>query len=192
MSHAIALLPIDVQQGFDLPPWGPRHDPGLAVNGRRLIEAWRVAGAPIFHVRHDSVNANSPLRPGQPGNAFRPGFEPLADEPLVTKSVNCAFIGTDLEDRLRAAGVDTVVMFGVSTDMCVSTTARIASNLGFRTIVVSDACWAFDLPDSRGGTIPAETVHSVHLATIAFEFGEVSDTKTILTKLLGGKPAINA
>ena len=108
-------------------------------------------GRPIIHVRHDSVQPGSTLAPGTPGNAFRPGFEPLDGEPLVTKSVNAAFIGTDLAFRLKRLGAKHVVTFGISTDMCVSTTVRTGANLGWDMILVPDACDCFDLPDGQGG-----------------------------------------
>lgn len=170
------LLPIDMQQAFDHAPWPRRWNRNLDRNGLALLAAWRAAGRPVIHVRHDSVQEGSTLRPGQPGNAHRPGFEPAAGEALVTKSVNAAFIGTDLDLRLRRLGADTIVAFGVSTDMCVSTTARVGANLGYRVIVVGDACDCFDLPDGEGGTIPAETVHRTHLATLGFEFATVVPT----------------
>ena len=69
-------------------------------------------------------------------------------------------------------------VFGVSTDMCVSTTVRVGANLGYRVIVVGDACDCFDLPDGEGGTIPAETVHRTHLATLGFEFATVVPAAT--------------
>lgn len=172
------LLPIDMQQAFDHAPWPRRWNQDLDRNGIALLAAWRAAGRPIIHVRHDSVQDGSTLRPGQPGNEFRPGFEPAAGEALVTKSVNAAFIGTDLDLRLRRLKADTIVVFGVSTDMCVSTTVRVGSNLGHRVIVVGDACDCFDLPDGEGGTIPAETVHRTHLATLAYEFATVVQTAT--------------
>ena len=107
---------------------------------------------------------------GQPGNCHRPGFEPQADEPLVTKSVNSAFIGTDLDLRLRRLGARHVVVFGLVTDMCVSTTIRTGANMGWDMILVPDACDCFDLPDSKGRTIRAEDVHAAHVATLGYEF----------------------
>ena len=118
-----ALIPIDVQRGFDYPPWGRRDNTQMERHGRALLDAWRSAGWPLIHVRHDSVVPGSSLSPAHPGNAFRDGFEPLPGEPLVSKSVNAAFIGTDLDLRLRRLGVDCLVLFGISTDMCVSTTS---------------------------------------------------------------------
>jgi len=183
---AAALIPIDVQRGFDFPPWGRRNNPAMEANGRRLLAAWRASGLPLIHVRHDSVQADSTLHPTHPGNAFREGFEPLPGEALVSKSVNAAFIGTDLDLRLRRLGVDTVVLFGVSTDMCVSTTARVAANLGYRVLVVADACFCFELVDAAGERIDADAVSRAHLATLHAEFAEVLDSEALLTRLRGG------
>jgi nicotinamidase-related amidase len=170
------LLPIDMQQAFDTPPWPRRWNRDVDANGLALLDAWRDAGRPIIHVRHDSVQPGSTLAPGTPGNRFRPGFEPLGDEPLVTKSVNSAFIGTDLDLRLKRLGAKHVVAFGISTDMCVSTTVRTGANLGWDMVLVPDACDCFDLPDGHGGSISAEEVQRAHVATLAFEFCRTAAT----------------
>jgi nicotinamidase-related amidase len=177
-----ALIPIDMQQGFELDP-ARSNNPSLETNGLQLLSAWRGAGLPLIHVRHDSIKPGSPFAPGQPGNALRPGFEPQGAEPLVTKSVNAAFIGTDLDLRLRRLGVEQVVLFGLVTDMCVSTTARVAANLGYRTVVVGDACATFALPDADGRLIAAEQIHRAHLATLRAEFAQVVDTDTVVAAL---------
>jgi len=177
------LIPVDVQCGFDLPPWPPRNNPSMEANGLRLLDAWRRAGLPLVHLRHDSVMEGSVLAPDHPGNAHRPGFVPLEGEAMVTKSVNAAFIGTDLDLRLRRQGIDTVVLFGISTDMCVSTTARVSANLGYRTIVVGDACACFDLKDADGSVIAADDIHRAHLATLRAEFAQVVDTDEVIAAL---------
>lgn len=177
------LLPIDMQRAFDGAPWPRRWNDKVDANGLALLAAWRAAGRPLVHVRHDSVHPGGGLFPGSPGNRFREGFGPQGDEALVTKSVNSAFIGTDLDLRLRRLGVDTVVAFGISTDMCVSTTVRMGANMGWRMILVGDACDCFDLPDGQGGIVRAEDVHRAHLATLGFEFATVTDTASILAAL---------
>ncbi|HVL78057.1 MAG TPA: isochorismatase family protein, partial [Sphingomicrobium sp.] len=102
--------------------------------------------------------------------AFRPEFGPREDEALVSKSVNSAFIGTDLDLRLRRLQARHIFVFGISTDMCVSTTIRTGANMGWDMILVPDACDCFDLPGPDGRTIRAEEVHAVHVATLAYEF----------------------
>ena len=164
------LLPIDMQQGFDEPSWPRRWNKQMNANGLALLDEWRAAGRPIIHVRHDSVEPGSTLTPGTPGNDFRPGFGPQGNEPLITKSVNSAFIGTDLDLRLKRLGAKHVIAFGISTDQCVSTTIRTGVNMGWDMILVPDACDCFDLPDGQVGTISAEEVQRAHVATLAFEF----------------------
>ena len=173
-----ALVPIDIQQGFDHPGWPARNNPGMEANGLALLAAWRASGLLLIHVRHDSIQPESTLHPSHPGNAFRPGFEPREGEAVVSKSVNAALIGTDLDLRLRRLGVSTIVLFGISTDMCVSTTARVAANLGYRVVVVGDACACFALEG-----IAADDIHRAHLATLRYEFAQVVDTADIVAAL---------
>lgn len=186
------LLPVDMQQAFDLPSWPRRWNEAVDRNGLALIEAWRARGLPIIHVRHDSVTPGSTLAPGQPGNAFRPGFGPQGGEALVTKGVNSAFIGTDLDLRLKRLGVRKVVVFGITTDMCVSTTVRTGANLGYDMVLVEDACDCFDLPDGAGGTIPARESHRIHVATLRFEFAEVVATREVLAGMAAADKATAA
>lgn len=183
IPQSAVLLPIDMQRGFDRHPAETRANPAVDRNALALIGAWRASGRTVIHVRHDSVEPDSVLRPGELGHYFRPGFDPFDGEAVVAKSVNAAFIGTDLDLRLRRLGAELVVAFGFQTDMCVSTTVRVGANLGWRMMMVGDACDCFDLPDGAGGTIPAATVHAAHLATIRAEFAEVVDAETVIRAL---------
>jgi nicotinamidase-related amidase len=176
LSGAV-LLPIDMQRAIDWPGRPRRGNPALDDNGLRLLASWRAKGLPIIHVRHDSVEAESLFRPDHPGNALRPGFEPRAGGALVVKSVSSAFIGTDLDLRLRRLGAKRVVCFGWATDMCVSTTIRTGANMGWEMVMVADACDCMELPDAiGGGMIPAGEIHRVHVATLAAEFCQVVRT----------------
>jgi len=175
-----ALIAIDVQRGFDADSWGTRNNPEMEANGRILLAAWRASGRPVVHTRHDSTSPSSPLAPNQPGNGFKAGFEPWSGELIVPKTVNSAFIGTDLEAWLRRAGVRQLVLFGIATDMCVSTTARMGANLGFEVIVAGDACHTWGQADPGGGFIDADTIHRANLATLNTEFGRVLPTATLI------------
>lgn len=175
-----ALLVIDVQNAIDDPKWGPRNNPGAEANIAGLIQAWRDSGRAIFHVRHDSTFPDSPYRPGQPGNEFKEEARPRDGEAVVAKRTNSAFIGTDLEARLRRGGHRTLVVAGVLTHNSVEATVRMAGNLGFDTIVVSDATWATDKTDLRGKRWPAEDVHALSLANMHGEYATVLDTASVL------------
>jgi len=128
-----ALLIIDVQKAIDHASWGERNNPQAERNIARLLQAWRAAGRPIYYIRHDSTEPASHYRPGQPGNDFKPEVAPAAGEAVIAKRTNSAFIGTDLESRLRAAGHTTLVVAGVITNNSVEATVRMAGNLGFAT-----------------------------------------------------------
>lgn len=180
LSAQPALIIIDVQQGFADPGWGRRNNPDAESNIVKLLGTWRDAGQPVYHVQHLSREPNSPLRPGQPGVEIQPEVAPVAGEPLIQKRVNSAFIGTDLEQQLRDAGIDTVVIVGLTTNHCVSTTARMAGNLGFTTYVVADATAAFDRAGHDGRVYTAEKIHAISLANLHEEFATVVTTSDLL------------
>jgi nicotinamidase-related amidase len=142
-----------------------------------------MAGLPVVHVRHMSTDPCSPLRPGQPGNGFKPETAPVAGEAVIEKCVNSAFIGTSLETDLRRAGCRGVVIVGLTTNHCVSTTARMAGNLGFVTWVVSDATAAFDRVGPDGHEHRAEQIHAIALSDLHGEFATVVDTAAVVAAL---------
>ncbi|MGB5247124.1 MAG: cysteine hydrolase family protein, partial [Woeseia sp.] len=139
-----ALLLIDVQKAFHDPSWGVRNNPDAVKNMARLLSAWRDAQRPIIHVKHNSTSPNSTLRPGLPGNDFMDEVAPRDGEAQFEKSVNSAFIGTTLETYLRSHAIESLVIVGLTTDHCVSTTTRMAGNLGFAVTLVADATATFD------------------------------------------------
>ena len=124
-----SLLVIDVQKGFDDPSWGNRNNPEAESNIAVLISKWRKHKLPIIHIRHCSVEPNSPLRPELPGNEFKDEALPSPGEMQFSKSVNSAFIGTGLEKFLKEHDISSLVIVGLTTDHCISTTTRMAANL---------------------------------------------------------------
>ncbi|MGA3110335.1 MAG: isochorismatase family protein, partial [Candidatus Bathyarchaeia archaeon] len=94
----------------------------------------------------------SPLRPGTTGNEIKEIVAPSNEEPIITKTVNSAFIGTDLEAQLKGKNIETLVVVGMTTDHCVSTTARMAGNMGFEVYVVSDATPHSTVQDQTGNS----------------------------------------
>jgi nicotinamidase-related amidase len=183
LPQSTALIVIDVQQAFLDPSWGERNNPEAESNVARLLAAWRDSGRPIRHIVHDSVEPNSLLRPDSPGNAIQVLAAPKPSEAVYRKHVNSAFIGTNLERDLRQDGIDTLVIVGLTTNHCVSTTARMAGNFGFRTFVVSDATASFARPALDGTRRPAEAVHSAALSDLHQEFATVVDTSEILKRV---------
>lgn len=177
------LLLVDVQQGFDEPSWGARNQPDAEHVMHDLLAHWRRTRLPVVHVRHASTNPHSTLHPTHPGFAFKDEVRPAEDEKVIEKSVNSAFIGTDLEQHLHAIGADTLVVVGLTTDHCVSTTVRMAANLGFRTFVVADATATFDRSGPDGRHFPAELLHDTALASLHDEFATVVRGQELIRSL---------
>ena len=179
------LLLIDLQQAIDHPSWGVRNNPCAEDHVRRLLRHWRDRGWPVWHVRHDSTDPSSHYKPGQPGNDFKPEALPIAGEIVIAKQTNSAFIGTDLERRLRTNGHQDIVIAGVITNNSVEATVRMAGNLGFNTYLVADACFTFARHDWDGRFRNAEAVHAMSLANLDGEYCVVISTGS----LLGGSAA---
>ena len=181
MNVDTALLFIDWQRGFvELAERLERNNPQAEENAARLLAHWRARGWPVVHVRHNSRDETSPLREGWPGFAFRDFAEPADGEPVFVKRVHSAFIGTGLKAFLRERGIGRLVISGVRTDHCVSTTARMAHDLGFQVLVAGDACHTFACKAPNGRIIDAQTVHDVNLASLHGEFGRVVETAAVI------------
>jgi nicotinamidase-related amidase len=185
-----ALLIVDVQKGLAQPSLGQRNNPRAETQMASLLAAWREQQAPVIHIRHCSTEADSPLRPELPGNAFKEEVLPAAGEKVFEKTVNSAFIGTGLEKYLRGAGISRLVVVGLTTDHCVSATTRMASDLGFDVTLVSDATAAFERTGYDGIHYSAEDIHRVNLVSLDGEFCAVRSTADILGEII--QPATGA
>ncbi len=192
LDRNTALIVVDLQIGFDDPNWGARNNPGAETRVAVLLDAWRTAGAPVLHVHHRSTGLAGSFRPGTRGSEPKPEAVPRAGELVLEKRVNSAFIGTGLETHLRRSGVVAVVVVGLTTNHCISTTVRMAGNLGFETYVVADATATFDRAGADGRLRPAEEVHNAALGDLQDEFAEVVDTKSTLAALTASVAAPTA
>jgi nicotinamidase-related amidase len=167
------LIAVDIQKGFKDSYWGRRNNPDAELHMVRLFDEARARGIPIFHVQHLSLNRDSPLHPESPGSAFFNFSCPRPYESVFQKHVNSAFIGTDLEAALKKARITRVFIMGFTSDHCVSTTVRMAANLGFQVYVNADAVCTFDRKTYLGEIIPAEQIHQSALASLHEEFATV-------------------
>ena len=177
-----ALLIVDVQVGFDDPKWGQRNNPHAEENIHLLLQHWRQSNRPIVHIQHLSTEPDSPLKPDRSGCEFKELTRPRQGEPVIQKRVNSAFIGTKLEQYLRDRPINSLVIVGLTTNHCISTTVRMASNLGFQTFVVSDATATFNRKGLNGKLYSATEIHDVSLASLHQEFATVIATKELLLK----------
>ena len=180
-----ALIVIDVQKAFDA--WEAsgkrRNNPEAVTQIARLLGAFRAKGAPIFHIRHAGTSPSSSFWRDGVGYAARAEASELPDEPVVVKSVNSAFIGTDLEVQLWDKGVRSLVIVGATTNHCVETTTRMAGNLGFAAKLVRDATWTFDRTGPDGDHHSAEDSHAMTLSNLSEEFAEIVTTSGVIERL---------
>ncbi|MFG2825555.1 cysteine hydrolase family protein [Kitasatospora sp. NPDC048365] len=156
-----ALVVIDVQESFrQLENWAAVSEPKIVEKVGRLVAAARAKGDLVVWVLH--------AEPGS-GDAFDPalgfvrpieGLEPAAGEPVVTKSSHNAFTTTNLQQLFTTEGVGEVVVSGIRTEQCCETTARVASDLGYRVVFVTDATATHPIPhrDAPAGRSLAEVL----------------------------------
>ncbi len=180
-----ALLLIDIQKGFeDIDYWGgERNNLNAEENMETLLTFWRANDLPIFHIKHCSTNPNSPLVKGKPGNNFMDFNIPNEYEPVIEKDVNSAFIGTNLKEQLQDKKINTVVIVGLTTDHCVSTTTRMAGNLGFTTYLIEDAVATFNKTGTNGQHYSAQLIHDTAIASLKDEFATILSTESMLDML---------
>jgi nicotinamidase-related amidase len=178
-----ALVLIDVQNVWDHPNWGRRNNPEAEANIARLLHAWRETKRPIYYFQHLESGPNTLFKLGTPEAEIREIVRPLPGEPILTKNVHSAFMGTDFEERLRAARITTLFLTGFMTNGCVETTARMAGDLDFHTFVISDGTATFDRKGPDGVLHLAEEVHAMSLVNLHRTFATIVTTDEVLSDL---------
>lgn len=219
LSLSTALILIDNQWGFSNPStiahWGyTRSNPQYESNIQALLSAFRAARSAsttlmeVIHVFHSSTSPDSPFHPSHPEGGIRPleFATPPSDgsEPVFWKTVNSSFIGTGLEAHVRERGFRQLIIAGLTTDHCVSTTTRMAANLGVvdyypdgpvrlradgthenelnvekgRIVLVDDATATF----GKAG-IDSETIHKISIASLDGEFADALATHVVVDAL---------
>lgn len=188
-----AVVVIDIQVDFASPDGalGAYVDmaavqPAVAA-AERLVDSARAAGAPVVFVglftsrRTDSPSWKERMRrrggnaddesalcrDGEVGSDFY-GPQPLPGEVIVKKTRYSGFVGTDLDARLKALGVDTLVVAGLTTECCVDSTVRDAFSLDYHVFVAADACAAYEAD-----------IHAASLKVMELNSAILTDTAAI-------------
>jgi nicotinamidase-related amidase len=176
-----ALLLVDIQ--LDYFPGGafPLVEPeAAAAAARAVLDSFREAGEPVVHIFHVSTGPDATFFvPDTPGIGIHPLVAPLGDEIVLEKHKPNSFIGTGLQQLLVNRGVTELVIVGMMSSMCIDSTTRAASELGFDVTVVEDACAAPDL--TFGDTVvPGATVHASFMAALDGSFATVLSSGEML------------
>jgi len=177
-----ALILIDFQKGFDKGEYvnRNRNNKDAEKKASLILNKWRALNLPVFHVIHSSQDLNSNFHESHPGFEIKDEVKPIRGEAVIIKNVHSAFIGTDLKERLHKQGINTLVIIGMTTNHCVSTSTRMAGDFGFDTLLVSDATAAFDTIGINGEKFSSEIIHQTTLANLHHDFAQVIDTKKLL------------
>lgn len=177
------LYLVDLQQGFqETSHWGgKRNNPNCEENCLKILSKFRNEQRPIIHIKHCSTSLNSPLHPSKPGNQFIESLKPLQNEDVIEKNVNSGFIGTNLK-RLQDNKYKSIniLVVGLTTNHCISTTVRMGSNFGYNIYLVNDACATFERMDFDGKVWTPDDIHSVSICSLKDEFATILNTNDIL------------
>lgn len=175
-----AILIVDLQNEYW--PSGNLSLQGIeaaAANAARVMDHARAKGDLIVNIRHEMPGGPF-FVPGNTGSEINDAVRPAPGEPVITKNYPNSFRDTGLSDLLKEKGIKEVVVVGAMSHMCVDATVRAANDLGYKTATIHDACATLDL-DFNGITVPAAQVHAALMSALAFGYGEVISTDTLLT-----------
>src|SRR5215467_9664724 len=173
-----ALVLIDIQNDyFPGGKWPLSGIEAAADNAAKLLAAARAAGDLVVHVRHEFPTADAPFfAPGSDGAKIHPKVKNREGEPVVLKHHVNAFRETDLKALLDRHGVEEVVICGAMSHMCVDAGTRAAGDLGYRCVVVHDACATRD-QEFEGTVVPAAQVHAAFMAALGFGYARLVSTE---------------
>ena len=147
--------------------------PALESAARVLARA-RAAGTPVIHVAHRGA-AGGLFNADGPGGAIAALVAPRDGEPVIGKKLPNAFAGTALAETLTGLGRKQLILVGFMTHMCVSSTARAALDLGYRSTILSGATATRDLPAPGGGVMAAAELQRASLAALADRFAIIAE-----------------
>ena len=200
-----ALLAVDLQNAFLLPGSPLAAPEGLAILPafNRLIAAARRAGVPVIftatiHDPREPPNRMDDLFParhkagglmrGSAAQQIHPEVDRRDADLLVEKPRYSAFWRTDLDATLRSMNVDTLLIGGVWSNVCVESTARDAFFREYKVVYLADCTATGDLPDTGYGRVSAADAHRATLADIAWHIGEVAYSQDVAARLLAHRP----
>lgn len=172
-----ALVVIDIQNDYF--PNGKYELAGMekaAVNASKVIEAARAKGDRVIHVQHIFQSQDAPFfTPGSEGIEINAAVTPREGETVVVKNFPNPFLKTQLKEILDEDGIEEVVVVGAMSHMCIDATTRAASDYGYKTTVVQDACATRDL-EFGGVIVPAASVHAAMMSALGFAYATIIDT----------------
>lgn len=149
-------------------------------NSQKLVSYAHQKGMPVYFVRHIAPKDSPLFAEGSIYAKFHQDLQPSARDAIITKATPSSFVGTDLDAQLKKKGIKKVIVIGLMTHMCISSTARDAVPLGYNAIIPEDATATRDLDDGQGGVVDHKALQRAALAGVADVFAEIMTTKDVM------------
>ncbi|HCM9253272.1 cysteine hydrolase family protein [Enterobacter cloacae] len=149
-------------------------------NSQKLVNYAHQKGMQVYFVRHIAPKDSPLFAEGSVYAQFHKDLQPSAQDTIITKATPSSFVGTDLDAQLKKKGIKTVIVIGLMTHMCISSTARDAVPLGYSVIIPEDATATRDLDDGQGGVVDHKTLQRAALAGVADVFAEIMTTEDVI------------
>ena len=168
-----ALLIIDVQNDYFPSGANELSHPFEAERRiRELIADSRAVGRPVIYIQHFNPPDDYFFLEGTKGAEISDRIRPEEGDKVIVKRYPNSFLETELDAYLKSLQIDTLIVCGMMTHMCVDTTVRAAMDYGYQVKLAADACATMDL-NLNGEIIPAETVHKAFIAALDGVFAEI-------------------
>lgn len=175
-----ALLVIDFQNEYFTGKMPIPDGAAALANTQKLIKYADSHKIPVYHVQHVAPAGSAVFAIDGETVKFHPGMQPRAQDIVLQKSTVSVFGSTDLDSRLKKAGIKDLIISGLMTHACVAGAARDAAPLGYNVIVASDASATRAITRVNGDTIDKDSLHKAALAEVEDTFGDVMTTAQIL------------
>jgi nicotinamidase-related amidase len=168
------LILVDIQNDYF--PGGSMELVGMRAAGQKakdLLAFFRDSQWPAFHIQHISAYKGATFfLPDTPGAEIHEDIKPRPEDEVIQKHYPNGFRETNLKQKLSGAGVQSVVICGAMSHMCIDATTRAAADLGYNCTVIHDACATRNL-EFGGKSIAAEQVHGAFMAALGSAYAKV-------------------
>ena len=176
-----ALLIVDVQKDY-FPGGKMQLDGSIEASERikKVLESFRKRKRTIIHIQHIATSKSATFfLPDTKGIEFHDNVIPQEDETIIQKHYPNSFRNTGLEKHCKDKGIDSLVIVGMMTHMCIDTTTRAAYDLGYRCTVLEDCCATKSL-NFKNRVVDSKDVQTAYLAAIDGTFARVISSEEYL------------
>jgi nicotinamidase-related amidase len=184
MMSKIALIIVDLQKDyFQGGKWELEGTATAATKAAILLKNFRAKGLPVVHIRHEFPTKDAPFfEADSDGAKVHSSVQEIEGEPVVVKHQINSFRETNLKDILEELKVESVLICGAMSHMCIDAVTRAANDYGYNCLVAHDACATLKL-EFNGVVVPATQVHAAFMAALGFAYAKVASTDELLTEI---------